>query len=326
MPATPHAANVSRQLALLLEPKGLRRDRACGWTVRATRLGHVEIALNFVHRDRDDEAFKIIDEELGKLYNIERLGRDGHWALGHPKGAEIIAVRTRTTLRIDPALIAADSYLYAGPDGDDVNFTRDRARALARQYADGGCEVTLDEATGTLTLVDGFGTHTLTPGRRPLTRAEVADIEQQRDHSLDYARRDREESARLAEALAKITDDPSRAHLLQTRVGMHADRAERAEKTADDLQARLDEEAAYIAQGAPRMTHTIAAGQTYRSNAPVPYGPARIRITEYTPGAASACAVDADNGAHCVVLAEDLFATAPTGDARHDGYTLERTA
>lgn len=70
------------------------------------------------------------------------------------------------------------------------------------------------------------------------------------------------------------------------------------------------------------MTHTIAPGQTYRSNRLVPLGPARVRITEYQMGDASACAVDPDTGAHCVVLAEDLHPTAPTGDARHDGYTL----
>lgn len=70
--------------------------------------------------------------------------------------------------------------------------------------------------------------------------------------------------------------------------------------------------------------HTVTTGQTYRSNEIAPSSPARIRITAYTPGDASACAADADTGAHCEVLAEDLHATAPTGDARHDGYTLER--
>jgi hypothetical protein len=70
------------------------------------------------------------------------------------------------------------------------------------------------------------------------------------------------------------------------------------------------------------MTHVIRTGQTYRSNEPAPSSPARIRITEYAPGDASACAADVDTGAHCEVLAEDLFATAPTGDARRDGYTL----
>jgi hypothetical protein len=72
------------------------------------------------------------------------------------------------------------------------------------------------------------------------------------------------------------------------------------------------------------VTHTVTTGQTYRSNRPTPLGPARIRITAYTPGAPSANAVDPDTGAGCVVLAADLHATAPTGDARHDGYTLER--
>lgn len=69
---------------------------------------------------------------------------------------------------------------------------------------------------------------------------------------------------------------------------------------------------------------TIAPGQTYRSNRPTPLGPARIRITG-EPGPASVDAADADTGALCVVLLEDLHATAPTGDARHYGYTREDT-
>jgi hypothetical protein len=74
------------------------------------------------------------------------------------------------------------------------------------------------------------------------------------------------------------------------------------------------------------VNHTIAAGQTYRSLLPHrPLGPARITITVYEPGAVSADAVDADNGAGCVVLAEDLHdsATLPTGDRRTIGYVLE---
>ncbi|MGA5598342.1 hypothetical protein ACPCSE_29330 [Streptomyces cellulosae] len=70
------------------------------------------------------------------------------------------------------------------------------------------------------------------------------------------------------------------------------------------------------------MSHTVRPDQTYRSNRPVPLGPARVRITAYTPGEPSANAVDPDTGASCVVLVDDLHATAPTGDARHDGYTL----
>lgn len=69
---------------------------------------------------------------------------------------------------------------------------------------------------------------------------------------------------------------------------------------------------------------TITAGDTYRSNLPIPYGPARIEITAYEPGAASADAVDPDTGAVCLVLADDLHDTAPTGDARYDGFTLEQ--
>lgn len=70
------------------------------------------------------------------------------------------------------------------------------------------------------------------------------------------------------------------------------------------------------------MPHPLRPGQTYRSNRPAPLGPARLRITAHTPGAPSADAVDPDTGAGCVVLVAALHITPPTGDARHDGYTL----
>ncbi|MEU9405534.1 hypothetical protein AB0E08_07505 [Streptomyces sp. NPDC048281] len=73
------------------------------------------------------------------------------------------------------------------------------------------------------------------------------------------------------------------------------------------------------------MAHTVTPGDTYRSNRPTPYGPARIRITEHTPGTVLANAVDPDTGAPCTVLLADLHDTPPTGDARHDGYTLTTT-
>lgn len=66
----------------------------------------------------------------------------------------------------------------------------------------------------------------------------------------------------------------------------------------------------------------IRRGLTYRSNAPVPYGPARIRITGYLPGDAVASAVDPDTGVECVVRVEDLHAKRPAGDNCRDGYTL----
>lgn len=64
---------------------------------------------------------------------------------------------------------------------------------------------------------------------------------------------------------------------------------------------------------------SIRRGQTYHSNNPAPYGPTRIRITEYLPGDTAASAVDPDTGAGCVVLVEDLHAERPSGTV---GYTL----
>jgi hypothetical protein len=75
------------------------------------------------------------------------------------------------------------------------------------------------------------------------------------------------------------------------------------------------------------MPHTIAAGQTYRTCARYPLGPARIRITAYEPGAATADAADRDSGAGCVVLVADLHASPvhDDGTPRTDGYALTRT-
>ncbi|PPS89408.1 hypothetical protein [Streptomyces sp. MH60] len=75
------------------------------------------------------------------------------------------------------------------------------------------------------------------------------------------------------------------------------------------------------------MSHTITPGQTYRACAPYPYGPTRIRITAYEPGAATADAADRDSGAPCVVLAADLHASPAHDDGtpRTEGYALTRT-
>ncbi|MGW9069254.1 hypothetical protein ACWGQT_07390 [Streptomyces yangpuensis] len=75
------------------------------------------------------------------------------------------------------------------------------------------------------------------------------------------------------------------------------------------------------------VSHTIEPGQTYRALRPHrPLGPARITITTYEPGAASANALDAINGAGCVVLAADLHADGRHADGtdRTEGYALEQ--
>ncbi|KNE83304.1 hypothetical protein AB0B04_19070 [Streptomyces xinghaiensis] len=74
------------------------------------------------------------------------------------------------------------------------------------------------------------------------------------------------------------------------------------------------------------MSDVVRPGQVYRSNRPVPLGPARVRITAYEAREPAAQAIDPDTGAGCVVLVEDLHATSPTGEYRHDGYTLLQSA
>ncbi|KNE80147.1 hypothetical protein AB0B04_32255 [Streptomyces xinghaiensis] len=70
------------------------------------------------------------------------------------------------------------------------------------------------------------------------------------------------------------------------------------------------------------MSSVVRPGQTYRSNGLVPLGPACVFITAYEPGEPAAQAIDPDTGTGRVVLVDDLHATSPTGEHRHDGYTL----